>query len=173
MEITNKDRFIDMCYQATKLQEKWKPEKGDRCYCFEDKKIRILSDMTITHIEHINSDYRILLPRNLQVLDNLIETEQLDPHFTDTFVDDILVFYKYPKECWVFLPTQDQLQKMIDLETTTYGQYIRFAGFVETNCSYIVKNQLSWNEIWLVYIMFWVYKKIWLNDKWIDKERKS
>lgn len=83
----------------------------------------------------------------------------------DIFISD---FEDKLKEC-IWLPRQDQLQKII-----TTNKYFRFS-LIELFYHFANKNVpkfTSMEQLWLAYVMYIVYGKIWdeRKKKWIRKD---
>lgn len=75
----------------------------------------------------------------------------------------------------IWLPTQEQLQEMIEWERET-GLWGKFSGlWVELELQYSEKiyRFTCYNELWLAYVMWEKYQKIWDDEKeeWVKGER--
>ena len=72
----------------------------------------------------------------------------------------------------IWLPRQDQLQEMVDIISGKYLQwhngYVVFQHwYIDAETSYFT----SMEQLWLAFVMYEKYQKIWDNEKeeWIEK----
>jgi len=90
----------------------------------------------------------------------------------------------YMKIWYIWLPTQEQLQEMIltknILENTwalgwlmnnVYCFMENKYEYVELPEHYAFKIFTAMNELWLAFVMYRKYNKIWTGEKWIQKNR--
>lgn len=75
-------------------------------------------------------------------------------------------------ECSVWLPRQDQLQKLTGIETipTLLSQFNEFVfGNVEYTTQEMCNFVNSCEQLWLVFVMKKVYEKIWDGKEWVKR----
>lgn len=67
----------------------------------------------------------------------------------------------------VWIPRQDQLQKMIksDDGASDYGKLTRFWMFIKNNPG-LQSNHWTMEQLWLIYVMRWEYHKVWNGTDW-------
>jgi len=85
---------------------------------------------------------------------------------------------------FIYLPTQEQLQEMMTMDTSYAKKYNKkegaiFCGFyIFLDMMDWVKNYLkkptiincnSMNEIWLAFVMYEKYNKTWTGKNWVKK----
>ncbi len=66
----------------------------------------------------------------------------------------------------VWLPSQDQLQEMIDKGSSAFGQLTRFFNFIDSN-TLLQRGTWTWEQLWLIYVMRWEYNKVWNHENWV------
>lgn len=135
------EKYIEMCRAADEIQKIWKAEVGD--YVFPPKThpcqaIRILCSMGELSYPSGYSPYR---------------NKQL--------------------ETW--LPRQDQLQDMIKpkelvtqfgVNQNLWGVLFEFDMFVMNERYYNPKRYSTMEQLWLAYVMYEKYEKIWDESEW-------
>jgi len=88
-------------------------------------------------------------------------------------------WYKYYYHKW--LPTQEQLQEMLTMDTNYAKEYNKKTGAIFCGF-YIFLDMMDWvrnwlekptkincnslNEMWLSYVMYKKYNKFWTGEKW-------
>jgi len=134
--------YIEMCKNAVEVQRNWEPIIGD---CVK--------------INHLDVD-----------IITKIDTDSLNPFRTSAGYG-----FNYPSYInkIIWLPRQDQLQK---LSNNYYekGQYNLLTKFYDwcTLFSYTYDNESPINffntmeQLWLGFIMFERYKKVWDSETW-------
>ena len=81
----------------------------------------------------------------------------------------------YRKEGAIWLPTQEQLQKMVKtvLEVDDFGLVEEFYNFIydeESRPNQIDSPIKSMEQFWLAFVMHELYNKIWTGEKWVKAE---
>ena len=85
---------------------------------------------------------------------------------------------------FIWLPTQEQLQKMILKIFSPFTKIIKFSEFAsnyvklyrDTKYEDLYWRDLyptaieSMNELWLMYVMYEKYHKIWTGEKWVKAD---
>jgi len=71
---------------------------------------------------------------------------------------------RYIKENCIYLPTQEQLQEMI--EAGCVAKLLQLVEFTRTKAFYRSRSFESLNELWLAFVMHEKYNKIWTGEKW-------
>ncbi len=73
-------------------------------------------------------------------------------------------------DCCIWLPRQDELQKMLGNVPDSAGWFI-LRNFVEENGWYI-KDELtgSWEMLWLAIVMKTLYNKKWDGNQWVMED---
>lgn len=69
-----------------------------------------------------------------------------------------------PSEC-VWLPRQDQLQEMVNRSYHPFGLVFGLCGFVKK----LPVKVTSMEQLWLAFVMYEKFNKIWDGKKWIKK----
>ena len=77
----------------------------------------------------------------------------------------------YPSD-GVWLPRQDQLQDFLNWEHDgTYGVVLidAFYNFSKMNYkTYLFNNtKMTWEQLWLTFVMYKKYNKVWNDSEWI------
>lgn len=128
------EEYIEMCREAPEIQDKWSQSKGDWAYIEEVNAVRTLCSAWWYKMESFITQ---------QIGD---EDERLDEF------DDI-----------VWLPRQDQLQKMVD---DKYSHRSKAANDVSGVLEYLVDQ--SYEKAWLIITMYMLYNKKWDGNNWVD-----
>lgn len=74
----------------------------------------------------------------------------------------------------VWLPRQDQLQEMLSRETQTDITSWDERGwdvFRENGYEDFVGGKISWEQLWLAFVMKEKYSKVWDGEQWITSNR--
>uniref|UniRef100_A0A6M3XHR9 Uncharacterized protein n=1 Tax=viral metagenome TaxID=1070528 RepID=A0A6M3XHR9_9ZZZZ len=78
-----------------------------------------------------------------------------------------------PKDEYIWLPTQEQLQEMMPKsDVTSLVEYIKNAElryhdrFDENAVGYFTGTFISLTELWLAFVMRECWNKIWTGEKW-------
>lgn len=143
------DNYIKMCEKNEDLQKAWNPKFGDYCQLKEYKSLMIVMGVIESHdIRCISYKYRR----------------------TGYGAE------RYLKDNLIYLPTQEQLQEMINA-FSNYERINRFYEFVHLDadeygykkwCEFV--NDASMNELWLAFVMYEKYHKTWTGEKWVKAE---
>lgn len=97
--------------------------------------------------------------------------------YPDIYITDIDTHGIYDKEHYkreyIYLPTQEQLQKMMeDRYYTKKNIPILILNFSDFIFDDIDENQRgSMNELWLAFVMKVKYNKIWTGKKWVKVKK--
>lgn len=135
-----------MCKQATEIQKLWKPKEGD--WCFVHNEIHLVCEGD--EWQHLGNK-RLLRPF----------CDYGDP------AEDFDWYENQIKES-IWLPRQDQLQKMIDAlkhdaNNPTWNKAFRW--FEWTKVHY---NEFdTFKKLWLSFMMFTKYNKKWNETEWV------
>lgn len=77
------------------------------------------------------------------------------------------------KSSYKWLPTQEQLQEMIEYKTKngeTYLDCFYFWASKKYNCFVFGRDKITWNELWLAFVMKEKWNKEWTGSKWVKAE---
>ena len=146
-------QYIKMCERAKEVQKKWKLQLGDYFFRKDREGIGLITNISLDGI--ISVTYlKIIYDKELELCN----------------ISGIAGNIDYVKETKIWLPRQDQLQAII-----TTNKYFRF-GLIELFYHFANKNIskfTSMEKLWLAFVMYVKYNKIWDNkkEKWI-KEKK-
>ncbi len=80
------------------------------------------------------------------------------------YIDESESIRDYASPVW--LPRQDQLQKMVNLSIK--AGFIWLQNFVEGEFGNLydhLDDYDSWEQLWLAFVMYTNYKKVWDDDK--------
>jgi len=142
------EEYIEMCRNADDIQALWIKKIGDYYFnpdYYSNNKVSIIFDGYIRCKEEGKKWYGGTYNHNEQVIDGA-----------------------------VWLPRQDQLQEMIDWEKNgLYGVVMidAFYDFSKTNYDSEPFNntEMSWERLWLSFVMHELYKKRWTGTKWVSE----
>ena len=73
---------------------------------------------------------------------------------------------KYINAIW--LPTQEQLQEI--LPCRDYIDFCKFSVFCSGELICWNKGYKIYNELWLAFVMYEKYDKIWTGEKWVKSQ---
>jgi hypothetical protein len=138
------ENYIKMC-EDEDLQELWEPCEGSWVKRIDFKKPYVLdydADRTICYAFDCNW------------------IKQVNPN------PEILKWYDQRGENYVlWLPTQEQLQEILDNQLVSLdGEISRMATI------FLISNdQISWNEFWLMYVMYKKWNKLWNGEEWVKE----
>ena len=122
--------------------------------------------------KEIQEIYQNILKKEDNEVDNILEgwyvydgKNVILLHNNEFFISDL----KDELKKYIWLPRQDQLQAII-----TTNKYFRFS-LIELFYHFANKNVpkfTSMEQLWLAYVMYIKYKKIWNNEeeKWIKEK---
>ena len=155
------DNYIKMCEQAEEIQKLWKPEEGDNFAYIKVVPFRREKDKLI--IEKIgnfgNSRYFSQWGFKNRKL-------YKEVYFSENWQSN----EEYIGVIW--LPTQEQLQGMYKQKWAngqTYLDYFYQWAKKQYNPFVLNREDISWNELWLAFVMHEKYHKIWTGEKWIKE----
>ncbi len=135
------ETYVKMCEKAKEIQEVWKPEICDRVAT----KIQLVP----------NPEYMpFIIGFNLRaVLLSMGATIQIE----------VL------KELCIWLPRQDQLQKMVEL--SLLNLLVSFYKFVELKkAPSYAAGFTSMEQLWLAFVMKEKYGKVWDSENWVKEK---
>lgn len=88
----------------------------------------------------------------------------------DAYVDCLI----FNKEDGIWLPRQDQLQRMVRLHKALDSEKSRIASLLSRFWQWYLNSTgdfTSMEQLWLAFVMFELHGKIW-NDKWEVKDER-
>jgi len=140
MDLTSK--YIEMCVKAEELQSEWKPAVGD--YVFWDSKVE---GPTVALVYNVDEKPAPVLLKAITLKDRIYHIVGMD---------DIR-----------FIPREDQLQEMIPdglaWKHVLFDEWIRKQ---EDNwLTGDVKEFESFEQLWLAFVMWMKYRKVWDNEQ--------
>lgn len=130
--------YIDMCRKAKEIQSKPIIEKNCFGISLHEETI---GEEVFGEIDNNKGYYR----------------------FWGVYCDNVQFVGTIPDEC-IFLPRQDQLQKMIDIDVITMCTW--FDEFVTNHYSELFNNDTSMEQLWLAFVMSERYQKYWNGKTW-------
>ena len=139
------ENYIKMCELAEEIQKEWRPKIGDYYY---EKGHHKIFDKKPYH-------YKAILDKEKSYL------------FHKKYNDNIFNYKRF------WLPTQEQLQEMVkdkwicEADMLFVFKYWIEKAMVEKIIS-VAKYTLT--ELWLAFVMYEKYHKIWTGEKW-EKEK--
>jgi hypothetical protein len=136
--------YIKQCEQAEEIQKAWKPKTRDLI----QRRQTVLKNKQIYLITNID--------REIVFYINIKDGEESWCH-KDNFKDEFL-----------YIPTQEQLQEMIDLSGWHNILVALIYWYQDANIK--EKDINSLNELWLAFVMHEKYNKIWTGKKWVKDE---
>jgi len=135
--------YIKMCEKAEEMQKAWKPVDWDRFIYKNDKTV----GMGCGHIKSYMKVWYVWLPTQEQLQEMM--TELSNEHF----------FKNFPKN---YIPQKDEYVFPIHL-LWWFSQWVVFQKRAET-------KECSLNELWLAFVMYEKYHKIWTGEKWVKAD---
>jgi len=146
------EKYIKMCQKAEEIQIEWKPKVGDWVIDVWNRE----RPLVICAVRD-NPDYFYL---------------------SDQFASDKENIYQNHISKLYWLPRQDQLQEMLNLKVIKYGllnkiDNILYKVYKDKYISGFAFD--SFEQLWLAFVMYKKYGKIWDNKKeeWIKREIKN
>jgi len=137
-----------MCRKAEEVQKLWIPGLGDICINkVDDKEVMIIASRG----KIADKEYKF-------VYLGVGSREQPD--------------YWHKKDKLTWLPTQSQLQGMIVDPILNIAEFSKWALKAIEGAEYYMQFD-SWNELWLAFVMYEEYNKIWTGEDWQIKEAKN
>lgn len=148
--------YIQQC-DCPEIQSGWKPKEGDFfAFCGDPK---IIKDYEIQALENRELS-------DIEEWDKIIKT--MGGHFVDHF--------KEARECFVYLPRQDQIQGMMPFEENKDYPLCCYC-FIDAlfefsrrdNCKIHVGSSME--QLWLAFYMYEKHSKIWSSKEkeWVIK----
>ena len=148
--------YIKICEKAEEIQELWKDKKShidDKVYVKHSEQfLFITEEIEFYNDEETDKEYIVF------------KKEKLLPIPFTKFNKEIFYQYDDGELNVVYLPTQEQLQDMIDYDW--YGIFKEFYwwfGDADT------EKYTSMNELWLAFVIKKKWNKIWDGDNWIKE----
>ena len=139
-------RYISMCRKADEVKAHWKPEQGDYFYGVPQDFADMEFEKGLHRFLLCEDEFYSIVPDNYN-----IKTKE----FTGFGDEDEAVF----------LPRQDDLQNMIDYELP-YDLIKNFNTWVDELDISMRERLQTLEQIWLAYVMFRNYSKIWNGKDW-------
>jgi hypothetical protein len=143
--------YDSMCAKATEIQELWKPKVGD--FAKHPKKNN-------DEFGCVTSDFDMFDKHEVEFYAGYASQSTRDYQYRNV--------ESFKKDECVWLPRQDQLQKMIVGSLTNDDLVVIF---VRLSARFISTNQpISWCECWLEVVMERLYNKKWNSEsnQWIE-----
>jgi len=148
-------KYIEMCWRTKEIQEKWEKHAGD--WLFSPMGIRVLSSKVI-RVESEQRTVRFAIPKRMTLTSPILDSSPDNALTTGIDYIDFDVFSQ--KEC-IWLPRQDQLQKMIT-ESEPYRLFNKLYAFGECAYPFETPEQLT-----LAYVMHEKFNKKWNDSEWV------
>ncbi len=189
---------IKMCEKATEIQDLWKPPNGayfPDCAYYKGVIVykrscnhKLVSHFTAFDYSETEFYFRenkkcigIIktvhhsIKRNNEIRSGFFDVDDSYPGKEKGLVE-IRNGSRLDQEEWIpqqdliWLPYQDQLQKMVNENLSTWGKLNKF----HTYCSIIVnypeigaKSQWSFEQFWLAFVMKENFNKVWTGEEWV------
>jgi len=153
------ERYIKMCEKAEEIQKAWEPKDWDWVAVPKEYNIWIegiqIGDYSVLVLSGYETDCYYYGP----------ESDMFNP---DLNLEEICPSEAEFRKHAIWLPTQEQLQEMM-----TDKGYFRFS-LIELFYRFVNKNYKkfsSMNELWLAFVMWTKYHKIWDDEReeWRNK----
>ena len=78
--------------------------------------------------------------------------------------------YMYSMPMCIWLPRQDQLQEILFIHKEhLFPQCVLLKEFIKENELYIVSFLKSMEQLWLAFVMYKKYNKVWNGENWIKE----
>ena len=135
-----------MCRRADEIRRFWKPELGDYFFGIPQDFADLDFETGIYQFLDCEDDFYCVVPDNY---------DPVKKEFTGIGEDDEAVF----------LPRQDNLQKMIDYELP-YDLIKDFSEWTAQLDISMKERLQTMEQIWLAYVMWKNYSKIWTGNDW-------
>lgn len=149
-------KYIKMCQEAKEIQKLWRPELGDFVWGIPDSEGELTVSICLS-VDYYHSAYEQFELVDVAIADLWDEHKEID-------------FEWWDKEKLVWLPRQDQLQKIFYKHLQLdYPVIVDMYDFIKENLEY-VKQFTSLEQLWLAYVMHEEYGKVWDEDKeeWVE-----
>ncbi len=155
--------YIKMCEKAEGIQKKWNPLPGD----FIHHKFTLFG-------EEINHKIWPQIP--MWEINIVWFRSEIDSYFACTDEKGNNRIYKHPtdmkRETCIWLPRQDQMQEMIN-STDISNLFDKFFSYYTLNWSVRSTpwwNNISFEQLWLAFVIKEKFNKIWNGEKWIEQD---
>ncbi len=159
---TNKE-YIKMCTKAEEIQGMWKEHLWDLVYM----NYKAINKKCVGRITSINRNFK---KENKNFKGMVCYIEVTD----NTNINEV---WATGKESLIWLPRQDQLQKIIDLPehklNKSYNLWFCLCEFILNEIYDEGKNLAptdvfaSMEQSWFAFVMKQNYKKVWNGEEWI------
>ena len=88
--------------------------------------------------------------------------------FTDAWADEPYYLH-HPTEC-IWLPTQAQLQEMLDDRFSNRYAYVLAGKFGNEAYDLGLDSKASMGQLWLAFVEKENYNKVWNGEDWVESE---
>ena len=156
------ETYIKMSEKAEEIQKLWMPQEGDWFWVRGRNAKGELETMCLSSLA-ISSDHDTIY---IPVLEELHAHFALEDELPKEMPIDInkQTYTRFPLRYFVWLPRQDDLQKMIEYEWT--GDLIRRFHIWGKRVGYQTQAIASMEQLWLAFVMKEKYNKVWANNEW-------
>jgi len=157
--------YINQCTGAYEIRNRWEPAEGD--WFFDGKIVKCLGSDCWGLSKILNNSCRIYDTTGIREVRMFKLDDAAEAETVRTIALRTSILYNP-----IWLPTQDQLQQMIDIyEDIQYGVLL-LDTFYRWSHSYFKPipfgdNSMSWEQLWLAFIMKVKYNKIWKSHIWV------
>ena len=163
--------YINQC-DCPEIQEQWKPSEGDNFSFINEPKI--IKDYEIWALEKRELS-------DIEEWNEIIKT--MGTHFVDHFIE--------ARDCFVWLPRQEQIQEMIrEYYAQEMGSkrphdkwfpegdiglgyvFRKFTVFTTAN-PLTLESAKSFEQLWLTFYIYEKHGKIWDGEKWVEEKKEE
>ena len=151
-------KYIKMCEKAKEIQKAWKPKVGDYVW----RKYTVFGE---------EIDKQFWDKDKMEEIIILTYASEIEGYFHATKDGQTRIFESHNeahKKTCVYLPTQEQLQEMIDLN----GWHNILVAIIYWYQEADIENISSLNELWIAFVMHEKYNKIWTGKDWVKGRDK-
>jgi len=157
------EQYIKMCEKAEVIQKGWKPSVGD--YTF--RKYTIFGEVIDLKIWSKEQSEEIIILHYKSSVDGYFHA--CDGQGNERIFN---TQEEVEKVTSIWLPRQDQLQKMLiekEIDAPQAQLWYRFQKFVTHRIVNIEEDDLpSWEQLWLTFMMENRYSKTWSGEDWVE-----
>jgi endogenous inhibitor of DNA gyrase (YacG/DUF329 family) len=133
------EAYQKMC-KCPEIQSEWKPREGDFfAFCSDPK---IIKDYEIWALENKKLS-------DIEEWNEIIKT--MGGHFVDHFTE--------ARECFVYLPRQDQIQEMMRCSGGSHVEIMK--NFIDSEYHFTLERK------WLAFYMLEKHSKTWDGEEWM------
>jgi hypothetical protein len=142
--------YIQMCDKAKEIQEEWIPHGWDYCYCVQGKQVVVLSGY------ETDGGY----------YGHGVDTDPWEENKPNEII------CSGSSNIHIYLPRQDQLQKMIKRGDAVFFPYsllwrLYRAISPDSKNNIYNPNFTSMEQLWLAFVMKEKYNEVWNGEEWI------